>query len=253
MLRGVRELAALRHPAQGRRPRPRPRACARPRPTTGRTSASAAAASRSRAAGPARPSPSTRPTAPPSSGRSWRQPGSRHPTQDRMAADVLTDDGQPRFVWEDVPAADADYIDVVMASVARGSNAGGTEYETAKQPLGRGPRQPEPSTAAAARTCGQPLGNRPDHILRVLPTASQTRSPDWPSRVSEANHAVTRSALDGQAGDLTIQLAGGRGTPATDTGRTMRRGRRTAGGSALDGRGDVVLPRGAGGNTVPVA
>jgi hypothetical protein len=46
---------------------------------------------------------------------------------------------------------------------------------------------------------------------RELPTASQSRSPDWPSRVSEANHVVTRSALDGQTGDRTIKQAGGRG------------------------------------------
>ena len=81
VLAGVRELAAVRHPAEGRRPRPDAPAGARPRRTTANTSASAAAASWSPAAGPARPSPSTGPTAPPSSagprGRRHRAPRPR--------------------------------------------------------------------------------------------------------------------------------------------------------------------------------
>jgi len=39
------------------------------------------------------------------------------PERDRWSADVLTDDGRRRYVWEDMPTDDADYIDVVMASV----------------------------------------------------------------------------------------------------------------------------------------
>jgi hypothetical protein len=31
---------------------------------------------------------------------------------------VLTDDGRRRFVWEEMPTDDADYIDVDMASIA---------------------------------------------------------------------------------------------------------------------------------------
>lgn len=36
---------------------------------------------------------------------------------DRMAADVLTDDGKPRFVWEEVPVTGADWAHVVMQSM----------------------------------------------------------------------------------------------------------------------------------------
>jgi hypothetical protein len=36
---------------------------------------------------------------------------------DRMAADVLTDDGKPRFVWEEVPVTQADWAHVVMQSM----------------------------------------------------------------------------------------------------------------------------------------
>jgi len=36
---------------------------------------------------------------------------------DRMAADVLTDDGRPRFVWEEVPVTQADWARVVMGSM----------------------------------------------------------------------------------------------------------------------------------------
>lgn len=35
----------------------------------------------------------------------------------RMAADVLTDDGKPRFVWEEVPVTQADWAHVVMQSM----------------------------------------------------------------------------------------------------------------------------------------
>ena len=50
---------------------------------------------------------------------------------DRMAADVLTDDGKPRFVWEEVPVTQADWARVVMGSMLdrRRRNA---QYEQAK-------------------------------------------------------------------------------------------------------------------------
>ncbi|MGL5864005.1 MAG: replication initiator, partial [Phycicoccus sp.] len=35
----------------------------------------------------------------------------------RCAADVLADDGQPRYVWEDVPLAERDYARVILASI----------------------------------------------------------------------------------------------------------------------------------------
>jgi excisionase family DNA binding protein len=57
-----------------------------------------------------------------------------------------------------------------------------------------------------------------DRSASSSPIASRPRSPGWPSRVSEANHASdTKGALDGQHGDLTIQPAGRTKLPATDT------------------------------------
>ena len=53
------------------------------------------------------------------------------PDRDRWSAEVLTDDGRRRFVWEDMPTDDADYIDVVMASIAE-QQRWRTQYETAK-------------------------------------------------------------------------------------------------------------------------
>lgn len=54
------------------------------------------------------------------------------PERDRWSADVLTDDGRRRFVWADMPTDDADYIDVVMASIAE-QQRWRTEYQTARQ------------------------------------------------------------------------------------------------------------------------
>ena len=65
VLADVRELAALRHPAQERPRRPAARARARARPTAPSTSATPGAASWSPASGPARPSPTTAATAKP--------------------------------------------------------------------------------------------------------------------------------------------------------------------------------------------
>jgi hypothetical protein len=54
------------------------------------------------------------------------------PERDRWSADVLTDDGRRRFVWEDMPTDDADYIDVVMATIAE-QQRWRTEYQTARE------------------------------------------------------------------------------------------------------------------------
>jgi hypothetical protein len=49
-----------------------------------------------------------------------------------MAAATLAADGLPRFVWEDLPVVDRDYVHVVMASV-REAHRWRHEYEAAKQ------------------------------------------------------------------------------------------------------------------------
>jgi hypothetical protein len=53
------------------------------------------------------------------------------PERDRWSAEVLTSDGGRRFVWEDMPVDDADYIDVVMASVVE-QHRWRREYQTAR-------------------------------------------------------------------------------------------------------------------------
>ena len=39
------------------------------------------------------------------------------PDTDRLATTTLADDGLPRFTWEELPVAGADYVRVVMGSV----------------------------------------------------------------------------------------------------------------------------------------
>jgi hypothetical protein len=48
-----------------------------------------------------------------------------------MAVDTLATDGLPRFVWEDIPVVDRDYVRVVMASVKE-AHRWRREYATAK-------------------------------------------------------------------------------------------------------------------------
>lgn len=53
------------------------------------------------------------------------------PDAARMAADVLADDGRPRFVWEDVPARDRDYTSTIAASIRQAARWR-EQYEAAK-------------------------------------------------------------------------------------------------------------------------
>ena len=48
-----------------------------------------------------------------------------------MAADVLDSDGQPRFVWEDVPVRERDYTTVIAQSL-RQAQRWRVQYEQAK-------------------------------------------------------------------------------------------------------------------------
>jgi hypothetical protein len=61
-----------------------------------------------------------------------QEAGIEAPDADRMAADTLAADGLPRFVWEDIPVVDRDYVHVVMATV-REAHRWRREYEEAKQ------------------------------------------------------------------------------------------------------------------------
>ena len=61
-----------------------------------------------------------------------KEAGIDAPDADRMAADVLAEDGLARFVWEDAPVVQRDYVTVVMASV-REAHRWRQEYQAAKQ------------------------------------------------------------------------------------------------------------------------
>jgi hypothetical protein len=61
------------------------------------------------------------------------------PAADRMAAETLHDDGQPRFVWADVQVSAYDYARVVMATVVE-TRRWRAQYHQAKAPAsGAGP------------------------------------------------------------------------------------------------------------------
>jgi len=58
--------------------------------------------------------------------------GIEAPNSSRLAADVLADDGRPRFIWEEIPVSEADYVQTVLASVVQ-AQRWRAEYEAAKQ------------------------------------------------------------------------------------------------------------------------
>ena len=234
VLAGVRELAALRRPAEERRPRADARARARPRRTTASTSASAAAASSSPAAGPARPSPSTAPTAPPSSAQSSRPPASTPPTRTGSAAEVLDEDGQPRFVWADVPRRRR------LGHGRRGQRDGAP-------PLARAVRRSDEPLLDARRrlwtTVRQPLHPRPDDggtdddkLLSVedaadrarhdgaVPPSTHRRAPD-PVRARRSARpdpgVGDREYIDSRTVDPSAAPRRARGLP--DDGQSQRR------------------------------
>ncbi|MGO4341145.1 replication initiator [Pedococcus sp. 2YAF34] len=68
-------------------------------------------------------------------------------TADRMAADTLTDDGRPRFVWEEVPVTHADWQTVVIDSL-REHRRRRDQYEAAKQALTTGTDPPVDNSSA---------------------------------------------------------------------------------------------------------
>jgi hypothetical protein len=67
------------------------------------------------------------------------------PEADRLSVDVLHEDGQPRFVWDDLPVTGADYTQVLVTSVME-RRRWRAQYETAKQ--------------AALERDGPPVDNR---------------------------------------------------------------------------------------------
>ncbi|WP_310961565.1 replication initiator [Nocardioides terrisoli] len=97
---------------------------------------------------------------------------------DHCSACVVDRDGRQRFEWHPIDPAD------LTSGMRRAAILVSIQE-----------RQRRRSQYERAQRAGPPR-----------PPASQPnpRSPRWPSRASEASHVVTRSALDGQRGDRTI-------------------------------------------------
>jgi hypothetical protein len=96
--------------------------------------------------------------------------GVEAPATDRTSADVLADDGLPRYVWEPVPATEAEYATTVLLSIKQ-AQRWRAEYETAKQQLAD-------QTRAGPGTRGGPVDSRSATTPRGLPITSRPRSPD---------------------------------------------------------------------------
>ena len=81
-----------------------------------------------------------------------------------MAAATLAADGMPRFVWEDVPVQNRDYVRVMLRSV-REAHRWRRQYQEAKA-AGGGTGQPRRGVTGLWTAIRQPHP-------RVLPTASR--------------------------------------------------------------------------------
>ena len=90
------------------------------------------------------------------------------PDTDRLATSVLADDGLPRFTWEEMPASEADYVQVGMGSVLQ-AQRWRCEYDEATR-AAQSRASPDTACGGLWRPVRQPLP-------RGLPTASQPRSP----------------------------------------------------------------------------
>jgi hypothetical protein len=87
------------------------------------------------------------------------------PHTDRMATDVLDDDGEPRYRWEPVEPGETDYRAAVL-HLARERRRWRAEYDHARRLL----EATSPPGAPAPPGCGRPFGNPPDHLPTDTPT-----------------------------------------------------------------------------------
>jgi hypothetical protein len=91
------------------------------------------------------------------------------PATDRMSADVLADDGLPRYVWEPVPATEAEYATTVLLSIKQ-AQRWRAEYEQAKEQVadrtraGPGCGGDGPVDSRSATTPLRPPDNQPPKV-----------------------------------------------------------------------------------------
>jgi hypothetical protein len=95
--------------------------------------------------------------------------GVEAPTTDRMSAEVLADDGLPRYVWEAVPTTEAEYATTVLLSIKQ-AQRWRAEYEQAKQQqadqtrAGPGTRGDGPVDSRSATTRPRPHDRQPPQV-----------------------------------------------------------------------------------------
>jgi hypothetical protein len=95
--------------------------------------------------------------------------GADAPATDRMSADVLADDGLPRYVWEPVPATEAAYATTVLLSIKQ-AQRWRAEYEQAKEEVadrtraGPGCGGDGPVDSRSATTPPRPPDNQPPKV-----------------------------------------------------------------------------------------
>jgi hypothetical protein len=95
--------------------------------------------------------------------------GVEAPASDRMSAEVLADDGLPRYVWAPVPTTEAEYATTVLLSIKQ-AQRWRAEYETAKQKLadqtraGPGGGGDGPVDRRSATTPTRPPDNQPPKV-----------------------------------------------------------------------------------------
>lgn len=132
------------------------------------------------------------------------------PEVERLAAETLLDDGHPRFVWTDTKTDPATYVQVILESIA--------ERQRWRTNTSRPSKSPE-----TIRQLVMP--SHPDRLATLA--ASPDNCPTVGGGLAvqgraQRNHAVTRSALDGEGADHHFHpdLSGDAVTPSEPPGVT---------------------------------
>ena len=116
----------------------------------------------------------------------------------RLAADVMAEDGRPRFIWEEIPISEADYVCAGRATSGSPTPAGcGRSPRSAARP-GHGPttNAAVPQVTATRPPCAGWPANCSVSCTSVWPTASITgrRWHGPAATTSPPNHPPARTA-----------------------------------------------------------
>jgi hypothetical protein len=100
--------------------------------------------------------------------------GIEAPSTDRIGADVLAQDGLPRYVWRPVPAGDASYATTVLLSIAE-AKRWRAEYEEARRRLDD-PARAGPVDGRSATTPPRPPDSQPASVARLAVRGERSES-----------------------------------------------------------------------------